>query len=97
MTNYVEHINSRKWQRLRRNKFIESGHKCEECGREWELDVHHRTYERLGSEEMEDLVVLCKRCHSDLHYYEHRIPADEKMVLQQRPIAQEEYELITGL
>lgn len=27
------------------------------------LHVHHRTYERLGEELPEDLVVLCEVCH----------------------------------
>lgn len=32
-----------------------------------ELDVHHRTYERLGQEQEYDLTVLCHRCHSLFH------------------------------
>lgn len=45
--------------------------KCEGCGRERTdtrpLDVHHLTYERLGNERAEDLVVLCRRCHEEQH------------------------------
>ena len=27
------------------------------------LDVHHRTYDRLGHEELTDCVLLCRNCH----------------------------------
>jgi hypothetical protein len=95
--NYTEYINSEAWAQVRWRKLKEVGYKCEECNRKWELDVHHLTYERLGSEKMNDLIVLCKRCHGDLHYYEHRIPADEKMILQQTEITQEDYVCTTNL
>lgn len=41
--------------------------------REWfprsysRLEVHHLTYERLGAEVDDDLLVLCGWCHSRLH------------------------------
>jgi hypothetical protein len=31
------------------------------------LDVHHRTYERVGQEQLRDLIVLCRTCHSRYH------------------------------
>jgi hypothetical protein len=31
------------------------------------LEVHHKTYERLGDERDEDLEVLCARCHEQHH------------------------------
>lgn len=30
------------------------------------LEVHHRTYERLGNERPEDLVALCWCCHDEI-------------------------------
>ena len=32
-----------------------------------ELHVHHLTYERVGKENLKDLVTLCRRCHTDIH------------------------------
>jgi hypothetical protein len=29
--------------------------------------VHHKTYERLGNELIEDCQVLCEQCHYKLH------------------------------
>ena len=43
---------------------------CAACGGEWNLshgDVHHRSYDRLGSEIYEDLIALCRPCHTQLH------------------------------
>ena len=31
------------------------------------LDVHHKTYARLGCEAPEDLEVLCRACHDERH------------------------------
>jgi hypothetical protein len=33
----------------------------------YRLEVHHLTYERLGWEQPDDLLVLCERCHAVLH------------------------------
>ncbi len=43
--------------------------RCLVCGVEWALcdDLHHRTYERLGSEACRDLIPLCRSCHGALH------------------------------
>lgn len=42
-------------------------------GRDYRLEVHHLTYERLGCERYGDLIVLC----SDCHRREHGLPPDE--------------------
>lgn len=36
------------------------------CG-ETEVDLHHKTYVRLGEERLTDLVPLCRRCHHMVH------------------------------
>lgn len=43
-------------------------YRCQSCGaRNTVLDVHHKTYERLGFESAEDLEVLCRDCHEAEH------------------------------
>lgn len=39
------------------------------------LHVHHLTYERLGDELLEDVVIICRDCHSKIHG--HRRPASD--------------------
>lgn len=44
------------------------GHRCEICGRAYNLNVHHLTYDRVGGdEEPDDLIILCKKCHMSEH------------------------------
>ena len=42
--------------------------RCEKCGAEGGLVVHHDTYERIGAERRKDLRVLCFECHKDVHF-----------------------------
>lgn len=39
---------------------------CEWCGAPGH-DAHHRSYKRLYSEPLSDLVLLCRRCHLRAH------------------------------
>lgn len=66
-TNYREYIVSELWFAKRREAFKIKGLSCEACGVQERLHVHHGTYERLGTEEMGDLFILCKPCHKGLH------------------------------
>jgi hypothetical protein len=66
---YLEYIGSAKWRRspARLGELEASGHRCRACyaadGDEARLEVHHRTYERLGHELIGDLTALCRECH----------------------------------
>ena len=41
---------------------------CENAGCTNEAtDVHHRTYERIGKERLDDLQALCGKCHKQQH------------------------------
>lgn len=42
-------------------------YKCQLCNREGTMNVHHKTYERLGEEQLNDLIVLCQDCHAKFH------------------------------
>ena len=65
---YSEYIKSTGWRSsaARRIELAASGYRCRICNRpesEVQLEVHHRTYERLGAEEPGDLTTLCCDCH----------------------------------
>jgi len=67
---YKEYINSPQWKERSRAVKEARGNRCEHCGisgTEAVLTTHHLTYERLGREYAEDLVVLCKVCHTLVH------------------------------
>lgn len=43
---------------------------CVVCDQPWTLntgDLHHRTYSRLGHEDDNDLLPVCKDCHTMIH------------------------------
>jgi HNH endonuclease len=64
---YISYLSSREWYRRRAGRLVAANFSCERCGcGEW-LQVHHRTYERLGGERDEDLEVLCSYCHRETH------------------------------
>ncbi len=77
---YTKYIQSEVWRRKRRKYFTSKMYKtyptgkkagkfvCYCCGSEERLDLHHRTYKRLGKERIAvDLVPVCKGCHSNIH------------------------------
>jgi hypothetical protein len=60
---YEERINSEEWISLKRRLIRLRGQTCERCGHVAPLDLHHRTYERLGEEADDDLQLVCRSCH----------------------------------
>lgn len=64
---YQEYLKTDHWQNVRRQSLIEANYKCRVCNRNDILHVHHTTYERLGCELPEDVLSLCKTCHSKFH------------------------------
>lgn len=63
---YDRYMQSRAWRRKRRRKLRRTGGRCEACGLRGRLEVHHRTYERLGHERMGDLRVVCVHHHASI-------------------------------
>jgi len=64
---YIAYINSKEWYRRRAGRLVARNFSCERCGSNVALQVHHRTYRRLGAEREEDLEVLCGLCHREHH------------------------------
>jgi hypothetical protein len=64
---YAEYLATSHWQRVRTLALEQAGQTCDLCGHTDRLEVHHRTYERLGFERQSDLIVLCHDCHRDHH------------------------------
>lgn len=64
---YHEYLKSKQWQEIRRVKLRDAMYQCSKCPSTERLEVHHKTYERLGYESMRDLEVLCHECHAEIH------------------------------
>lgn len=67
-TPYAEYLRSEHWLSVKRNAIQVADRRCQLCNAADQiLDVHHRTYERLGNEKPSDLIVLCRSCHERHH------------------------------
>lgn len=65
---YADYVASDAWRLspARLAELLACGGRCRTCNLpepDVVLEVHHRTYERLGCELPEDLVALCQDCH----------------------------------
>lgn len=60
---YTAYISSGKWAAKRQQVLARDSNRCQTCLSQDDLEVHHKTYERLGDEALEDLITLCHECH----------------------------------
>ena len=65
---YYTYINSGQWRDspARLAELEAANFRCRICNAskaEAQLQVHHRTYERLGQEQVGDLTTVCAECH----------------------------------
>jgi len=62
---YNEYLNSSTWRNIRVDALRGAEGKCQVCNSPDDLEVHHRRYPTLGTEQWpNDLTVLCSLCHS---------------------------------
>lgn len=64
---YKSYMSSPEWEKHRKAAVERSGNRCQVCNESGLLNVHHRSYERLGNELPGDLIVLCRECHRIFH------------------------------
>lgn len=56
------------WKNKRGAILRQRGSTCQSCGvGHVPLNVHHKTYKRIGHEKSKDLMVLCIQCHLKQH------------------------------
>lgn len=70
---YSDYIKSSRWKNTRaRYRSSDRPQDCAICGAGDPIILHHRTYERLGAEALDDLLPLCLSCHEMVHELERR-------------------------
>jgi restriction endonuclease Mrr len=78
---YQLYLRTPEWRRTRAAALLRAGYACSlDVSHTEDLEVHHRTYERLGAELVSDLAVLCHSCHQ-LHHNEYGRPRRELQAL----------------
>lgn len=66
---YELYLKSKEWEQRRQEYFSKNGYKCNVCGSQHIIQLHHLNYNRLGYEKDSDLICLCSECHKLLHIY----------------------------
>lgn len=64
---YSEYLQSERWRALRARLITERGTLCEVCHKQPHYSLHHNTYARLFNETDEDVTLVCKECHTEIH------------------------------
>jgi len=75
---YQEYLKSSHWLKMKEKFFHKSkkikkmikkyGHLvCMICHSPYNLNIHHKSYQRIGKEYLGDLILICKDCHFQIH------------------------------
>jgi hypothetical protein len=71
---YTDFLKTPEWDATRRAMLRKAKYTCQLCNKDGvTLNVHHKTYERIGEELTDDLIVLCKSCHAKFHDKDERL------------------------
>jgi len=77
---YRDYLRTPEWRRSRAAALLRASNCCSlDVTHSDGLEVHHRTYERIGAELASDLIVLCRSCHQ-LHHQEYGRPRRDRSV-----------------
>ena len=66
---YSDYLRSDHWRDLKHRFYASKlyhGH-CDVCFRSLPLEIHHKSYKRLGAERLHDLIAVCRGCHEATH------------------------------
>lgn len=82
---YRVYLQSEHWRGLRLEAFKRYGRKCSKCPATCRLDVHHVRYRHPWTAGIvDDLMILCRRCHELEHGLVVVIPVIDKRLAQKK-------------
>jgi len=64
---YNAYMSSEEWYELKKKYYLNNKKICKKCNCKKIVYLHHKTYERFGKEELDDLECLCNECHKQVH------------------------------
>jgi len=64
---YKEYLLTDEWKKKRKIILERANYRCQVCDSNKNLHVHHRTYENIYNENIDDLTLLCGKCHKQFH------------------------------
>lgn len=71
------------WDAVRRDAYARAGGKCVICGASGRLEAHERwSYdEQNGIQKLEDVIAVCRDCHSVIHIGRTQLKGDENRAI----------------
>ena len=61
------YLKSDHWKTLKKALFFKRGKHCERCDSCLKIDVHHKEYRFIYDVTLDDLEILCRKCHQKEH------------------------------
>lgn len=77
---YDSYLQTDRWRELAGLIRKKAEYRCQLCASPDRLEVHHRTYARVGCERIADLICLCHECHTTFHTHR-KLIADSGAIL----------------
>jgi hypothetical protein len=81
----ARYLNSAAWRHCAEEALARAGFRCQVCHSTRKLRAYHQTYERLGEEAPDDLIVLCPNCRELYTRYgllAHQMPAARRATIR---------------
>jgi hypothetical protein len=66
---YYEYLKTEHWKNLRSRFGKRYGFRCYICDSSEDLNLHHKTYKRIGNESLQDMIWLCEYHHHLSHNF----------------------------
>jgi len=88
---YEKYLKSAHWLKKRMEALVRANYECQICESQVDLQVHHKTYDNIGDEQDDDLIVVCEVCHTK-HHLEGKCPQiykKMKLFIERVPTAAE--------
>lgn len=77
VTGYSAYLRTEHWKNKKQEFLLTiTDRRCLVCWSTCMVNVHHRTYQRIGREFNDDLIILCEDCHHSLHKIAERLKAN---------------------
>jgi len=64
---YKKYLATSHWIRFKQATLLNANYSCKLCNSKDDLNVHHNNYDNRGCETFNDVIVLCRSCHSKFH------------------------------
>lgn len=65
---YKDYLKTEHWKNIKmKMKNSKYKYMCYSCKSKTKLQLHHKSYKRVGNEKLTDLIWLCEDCHKKTH------------------------------